>query len=337
MTTATEDRVPGVNKSAWKKGGTAVSATSASDAARQAGLDWTVVTAPIQAYVTGQVSNYETVTDYYEVPKKQAVLKLGKDNDNSVIGVVGGKYKLVQNMEVFNAMDGLIDSGDARYTAAGEYDGGAKVWMIMELPTGIQVANDPHTAYLLVKTSHDGSSSVIIKPIIERVWCANQINRLISGKKLNQYTYTMKHTTNAVLSVQDIRNITQLTYDFTEEYSSIANNLLNRPSNASSAKRIFESVWALPSEVEHTPHDMLSQGQRRQKTIALDARMMAMHIYSESPTQENIRGTAFGAWQAVVEYADHYAKGGADKRAIATLSGSNDRLKTKALSLALTM
>ena len=327
MTTATEDRVPGVNKSAWKKGGTAVSATSASDAARQAGLDWTVSTHDMRVFTNASV---------LDVPKKQAVVKT-LDNQESVIGVVGGKYKLVQNMEVFNAMDGLIDSGDARYTAAGEYDGGAKVWMIMELPTGIQVANDPHTAYLLVKTSHDGSSSVIIKPIIERVWCANQINRLISGKKLNQYTYTMKHTTNAVLSVQDIRNITQLTYDFTEEYSSIANNLLDRGANAATAKRVFESVWALPSEVEHAPHDMLSQGQRRQKTIALDARMMAMHIYSESPTQENIRGTAFGAWQAVVEYADHYAKGGADKRAIATLSGSNDRLKTKALSLALTM
>jgi phage/plasmid-like protein (TIGR03299 family) len=327
MTTVIEDRVPGVNKSSWKKGGTAVNATSASDAARQAGLDWTVSTHDMSVFTDKHV---------LKVDKKQAVVKTDS-NKQSVIGVVGSKYKLVQNMEVFNAMDGLIDSGDARYTAAGEYDGGSKVWMIMELPTGIQVANDPHTAYLLVKTSHDGSSSVIIKPIIERIWCANQINRLISGKKLNEYTYTMKHTTNAVLSVQDIRNITQLTYNFTQEYSGIANNLLHRKSNEASARGIFESVWALPSEVEHAPYDMLSQGQRRQKTIALEARAKAYDIYATSPTQENIRDTAFGAWQAVVEYADHYAKGGADKRAIATLSGSNDRLKTKALSLALTI
>ena len=49
--------------------------------------------------------------------------------------------------------------------------------------------------------------------------------------------------------------------------------------------------------------------------------------------KQNIRGTAFGAWQAVIEYADHHATGGADRLAAATLSGRNDKVKTKALSL----
>jgi hypothetical protein len=35
----------------------------------------------------------------------------------------------------------------------------------------------------------------------------------------------------------------------------------------------------------------------------------------------------------VVEFADHYATGGAERLAAATLSGRNDKVKTKALSL----
>ena len=320
------------NAYAWKHGGTAVNATSASEVARQAGLDWTVSLVDMFAERKEKVTPWDTITKRIEVPNKQAVIR---HDNNTVVGVVGTKYKAVQNMEVFSAMDSLVDSGDARYTAAGEYNNGSNIWMIMELPNGVNVADDPHAAFLLVKSSHDGSCSVIVKPIIERLFCANQINRLIRGKKMNAYTYTMKHTTNAQLSVNDIRSITNLTYSAIEDYELLAGSMLQVQINTDRVRNIFKRVWALPTEVENVPVDMLSQGQRRQQTIAYTARDKAWEIYSQSPTQENIRGTAFGAWQAVVEYADHHASGGAAKRAVATLSGRSDRIKDKALELIL--
>jgi phage/plasmid-like protein (TIGR03299 family) len=323
------------NTSSWTRGGTAVEAGSASEAARQAGLDWNVMLADMQAYVKNEVNPYETVTDYYEVPKKQAVIKLGKDDNNQVIGVVGDKYKVVQNMEVFSALDSLVDSGQARYTAAGEYNNGANIWMIMELPVGVNVANDPHAAFLLVQSSHDGSCAVRIRPIIERLFCANQINRLITGKKTNDYTYVMKHTTNSKLSPSEIGNIIQLSYDSIQQYESIANTLITRGVTHTQAREFFKRVWPLPSTVEGKPYHMLTQGERRQQTIAITARDRAFDIYSESPTQENIRGTAFGMWQAVVEYADHHASGGSERLAVATLSGRNDKVKDRALGLVL--
>ena len=323
-----------MNKQAWVQAGTAVNAGSASEAARQAGLDWTVELSDMFVERKTIVSPFESITDRLDVPKRQAVIKRTEDSE-SVIGVVGDKYKIVQNMEVFSALDTLVDSGDARYTAAGEYNNGANIWMVMELPTGIQVANDPHAAFLLVQSSHDGSCAVRIRPIIERLFCANQINRIIKGKDKNAYTYVMKHTTNSELSVNDIRNITQLTYDSIQQYEIVANNMLQRRMDDRTVKNIFKSVWSLPSEIENAPEHLLSQGQRRQRTIALNGRDSAWSIYSESPTQENIRGTAFGAWQAVIEHADHHGTGGADRRAVATISGRSDRIKDKALDIVL--
>ena len=328
MTTATK------NKSAWVRGGTAVEATSARDAAIQAGLNWTVRTAPLVAEATPLYIDPNGVTPatYINVPKKQAIIR---EDNSTVIGVVGTKYKMVQNMDVFNALDTLVDSGDARYTAAGEFNGGSNIWMLLELPQGINVANDPHAAFLLVKTSHDGSSSVVIKPIIERLFCANQVNGLISNtrRKYNEYTYRMTHTTNQELSISDIRNITNLTYTAIQDYEFVANGLLGRKMTREQAVNFFKAVWPLPTIVEDKPYDLLTRGERKQQTIAKDARDSAWAIYSESETQENIRGTAFGAWHAVVEHADHYATGGASRLAAATLSGRNDKVKTKALSL----
>jgi phage/plasmid-like protein (TIGR03299 family) len=326
------------HRSAWVRGGTAVEATSAASAATQAGLNWTVRTGELQAVSTPLTIDEHGVTPatYIDVPKKQAIIR---EDNNSVIGIVGSKYKMVQNMEVFNALDTLVDAGDARYAAAGEFNGGANIWMVLELPQGVNVANDPHAAFLLVKTSHDGSSSVVIKPIIERLFCANQVNALISNKngnrnrKYNEYTYRMSHTTNQELSIADIRNITNLTYTAIADYQLVANNLMSKDMTREQTLNFFKNVWALPSTVEDKPYALLTRGERKQQTIAKDARAKAWSIYSESETQENIRGTAFGAWQAVIEFADHYASGGAERLAAATLSGRNDRVKTKALSL----
>ena len=293
-----------LNKMAWVQAGTAVNAGSASEAARQAGLDWTVELSDMFVERKTIVSPYETTTDKLDVPRRQAVVKRTEDGE-SIIGVVGDKYKIVQNMEVFSALDSLVDSGDARYTAAGEYNGGANIGKVMELPTGVQVANDPHAAFLLVQSSHDGSCAVRIRPIIERLYCMNQINRVIKGKHKNAYTYVMKHTTNSELSVSDIRNITQLTYDSIQEYESVAGILLDRKVDERQVRNIFKAVWSLPSTVEEMPEHLLSQGEKRQRTIALAGRESAWNIYSQSPTQENIRGTAFGIWQAVIEHADH--------------------------------
>ena len=323
-----------LNKQAWVQAGTAVNAGSASEAAKQAGLDWTVSDKPLFAEIEPASIDMHGVSQalYKQVTNRNAMVR---NDTNEIIGVVGDKYKIVQNMEVFSALDTLVDSGDARYTAAGEYNNGANIWMVMELPVGVQVANDPHAAFLLVQSSHDGSCAVRIRPIIERLYCMNQVNRIIKGKHRNDYTYTMKHTTNSQLSVADIRNITQLTYDSIQEYETVAGVLLERKVDDRQVRNIFKAVWALPSEIEETPDHLLSQGQRRQRTIALNGRDSAWSIYSESATQENIRGTAFGAWQAVIEYADHRASGGSDKRAIATISGRNDRIKDKALELVL--
>jgi phage/plasmid-like protein (TIGR03299 family) len=304
------------NRSAWIKAGVAVEATSAAQVAQQAGLDWTV-----------SLSNMHT-EEFMHVPKKQAVVKK-HDGKQSVIGVVGSKYKVFQNSEVFGSLDGLIDSGEARYAAAGEYDDGAKVWMLMSLPREMEIKGDPHAAFLLAKTSHDGSSSVVVRPIIERLFCANQINRIFRAKN-KAHTYTLRHTSNAVLSVSDMRNLLDLTYSNIDMYSDLANHLIQRETDISRATAYFKKVWALPTKIEQSPMHLLSKGEKNAKSRALNARQKAFAIYSDSPTQENIRDTEFGLWQAVVEYADHYSQKDAS---ISILAGRNDGIKLRALEL----
>jgi phage/plasmid-like protein (TIGR03299 family) len=319
-----------VRKSAWHKAGVAVEATSASEVASQAGLDWSVSLHDITATYTVLGENgTNMVKDYIPIENKKAVIKTDPYGQTSAIGVVGNRYKVFQNAEIFGALDNLIDSGGLRYAAAGEYDGGAKVWMLMETPMEMTIADDPHSAFLLARTSHDGSSSVIIKPVIERLFCMNQINKIY--KNNNKYTYSLNHTSNAMLSVSEIANIIRLTYDMANDYTALADTLLDRKASHEHAKNYFKRVFPLPSKIEEAPYHLLSTGEKKQFTNAINARTKSFDIYATSPTQENIRNTEFGMWHAVIEWADYNAKG--KNLAVSTMAGRNDSIKTKALEL----
>ena len=315
-----------VRKSAWHKAGVAVEATSASEVASQAGLDWSVSLHDIEANY--QIPGNESVSRI-PVDSKKAVIKTTPMGETSAIGVVGNRYKVFQNAEIFSTLDNLIDSSGLRYAAAGEYDGGAKVWMLMETPMEMTIADDPHSAFLLAKTSHDGSSSVIIKPVIERLFCMNQINKIY--RNTNKYTYSLNHTSNAFLSVSEIANIIRLTYDMANDYTALADTLLDRKASHEHAKNYFKRVFPLPSKIEEAPYHLLSTGEKKQFTNAINARAKAFDIYSASPTQENIRDTEFGMWHAVIEWADYNAKG--KNLAVSTMAGRNDGIKTRALEL----
>jgi len=315
-----------VRKSAWHKAGIAVEATSASEVASQAGLDWSVSLHEIEANY--QIPGNESISRI-PIDSKKAVIKTMPTGETTPIGVVGNRYKVFQNAEIFGALDNLIDSGGLRYAAAGEYDGGAKVWMLMETPMEMTIADDPHSAFLLAKTSHDGSSSVIIKPVIERLFCMNQINKIYRNN--NKYTYTLSHTTNATLSVSEIANIIRLTYDMANDYTALADTLLDRKASHEHAKNYFKRVFPLPTKIEEAPYHLLSTGEKKQFNNAINARTKSFDIYATSPTQENIRDTEFGMWHAVVEWADYNAKG--KNLAVSTMAGRNDAVKTRALEL----
>ena len=304
--------------------GSAVTATSAQDAAQQAGLDWHVSLAELEA-----ISVSDNGVSRLQVPSTFGTVRTDKDGKQSVLGTVGTRYKVFQNGEMFSALDALVDSGEARYANAGELRGGAQVWMLLELPREVKIANDPHAAYLLARTSHDGSCSLGVTPLVNRLFCSNQI----SGIFRKNCKYSLHHTTNARLNVEQMRNMLQVIYTGIETYELVADKLLNVSVSDAQVENIFKKMWTLPSTIEKTPYFKLSTGERRTFNRVQDARNTALNIYQHSSTQENIRGTAFGAFQAIVEYLDWNSHKSEATRAERVIAGKYDRIKGRALDL----
>jgi hypothetical protein len=122
-------------------------------------------------------------------------------------------------------------------------------------------------------------------------------------------------------------------YTGIETYELIADKLLNVSVSDTQVENIFKKMWSMPSTIEKSPYFRLSTGERRTFNRVTESRNTALNIYQNSSTQENIRGTAFGAFQAIVEYLDWNSHKSETTRAERVIAGKYDKLKSKALDL----
>ena len=108
------------------------------------------------------------------VPDKVANVRT---DTKAVLGVVGRRYRVFQNHEAFDFMDGLVGDKLAMYETAGGLHGGKRVWMMASIPKEYRAGpDDLIKPYVLLTNTHDGSQAPRMIPTTVRVVCQNTLN-----------------------------------------------------------------------------------------------------------------------------------------------------------------
>ena len=295
---------------------------TAHDLMKQAKLDWGVTLEDI----------YIQSDDGVQVPDRYATVKW-LEGEAYPLAVVGSRYKVMQNSEIFSCLDDIVSNSDARYGAAGELKGGNVVWATIELPANISVGDDPHNAYVIARTSHDGSTPFQMTPVINRLNCTNQINAaMMSGKSRGIY-YRVKHSPNSSINVNDIRHAFKIMNEDVHKYATVSSYLRSIEFSNEEFKNFIKRVYPLPSKIEFSPYEMLSAGERTSKTRTDRSRASAWNVWiGETDTQHNIKNTKFAAFQSIVEATDHFSKN-YTKQAGKMILGTDIPIKSRALQL----
>jgi phage/plasmid-like protein (TIGR03299 family) len=301
--------------------------TSARQIMREAGLNWTVSLEDV--FATSNRDDFGLLN----IPNRFATVRTNQDNTQSALAVVGSRYKVLQNEEVFSSLDFLVDSGEARYASAGELAGGAVVWTVMELPNSVVISNDPHAGYLLVRTSHDGSNAFQIAPIISRLSCTNQMNAAFADASRKNGLYSLKHTMNSKIDIAEIRKVINLTYKDFDTYSDMASALIAKPFSDMEFKNFSNRVFPMASKIEFSNDELLSAAEKRTRAAVMRNRNNAWAVWTnKTGTQENLSGTKFGALHAIIEVADHFSRSD-EKTSSKVLLSKDGKYKQRALEL----
>ncbi len=267
-----------VRETPWHGLGTRVEeALTSADALRIAGLDWTVNPTPMFINVNG---------NSIDVPNTFANVR---SSDNGVLGVVTGKYKIVQNSEAFAFTDALLGD-EVRYETAGSLGNGEKVWMLARMPE-TEIIGDRYENYLVFSNSHDGKGAIKIACTSTRVVCKNTLSIALKGANRS---WTTKHMGNMDSKMAEASRTLELAHIYQNAFKAEAEVLAGQHYSEGQFQIFVERLIPIADDASD-----------RNKKNLLDMQTELFTRYTQAPDLANIRGTKYGVLQAVSDFATH--------------------------------
>jgi phage/plasmid-like protein (TIGR03299 family) len=243
--------------------------------------------------VSDYVTKHNFITDSFLVVRDNPF----NAGETDVLSVVGSRYKVVQNEDLFAFAQNLHDSNpDVKIDSAGSFKNGRVVFGSWSVPSTLVLdpkgANDTTNLYLVVYTSHDGSVAVqaAITPV--RVRCQNTLN--FAMKRAKQ-SFKIRHTATADGKIAAAREALGLSVAYFDEFSKQAHELFEREVTDAQFSKIIKELYPKP---EMDKKGSLTKWEN--KVVLLD------ELYHNSPTNANIKGTAWGVVNALTERLDYY-------------------------------
>jgi len=221
------------------------------------------------------------------------------DKGTDVLAVVGDRYNVVQNEELFDFGDAMLDGG-AQWESAGSIKNGKVVFGSLVVPREFILdpkgANDKTVSYLLVHTSHDGSTAVQANITPVRVVCQNTLNMAVKGSK---QSFKIRHTATVGGRIDEARRVLGLTFDHMDKFEEMARQMFETEITKAQFDKLVADIYPEPED----------DSAKVAKTRWNEKNDLIQYLYTEGQTNANITGTAWGALNAMTEYLDYFRTG----------------------------
>lgn len=242
-----------------------------------------------------------------------------RQDTDEVLGVVGERYRIVQNDEAFAFVDQLLGSS-MNFETAGSLHGGRRVWVLATLPEHVEVGGDPVRPYVLLLNSHDGSTAVVAATTPVRVVCQNTLNW---GLRDARQKFAIRHTEAVTQRVHEARRVLELSIDYYKQFKRLGDRLASERCTDSQLRHVLDELY--PSG---TGDAASSRAQRSRE----QTKQQIAELFLGGATRGNAPGSKWAAVNAIVEYGDWLRpmRAGSERFARVLDSGVD---KTRALEL----
>ncbi len=261
-------------------------------ALKESGLDWTVKKVPVFAYGVDEILDDGTPVEGAQPTAVSDRFGVQRNTDGKVFGVVGKTWEPVQNQDGFKLVEDFLGVGEAWIEAAGALDGGKKVWILAHMASDLHIAGEPISQYVLFTNGHDGRSSVAAAMTNVRVVCQNTLSFAMETTKR---VVRVRHTSRATERISAAKHLLGVRDLYAEELAKQGEWLADTNMTDGEFMEFITKLMPIPEEQEGKPAATMI-GQRREEVAS---------VYFDADNLKAIRGTRWGALNAVVEYADY--------------------------------
>lgn len=212
--------------------------------------------------------------------------------------VVGEDFTVVQYEDVAATLDAVSQRTGATFDRAGVLDvraygiGGARAFISMRLPEQLRIGGtDLIDAYLVAFMSH-GSNSNILAPTGTRVGCANQQPQFARS---DQFKIVIRHTASAPARTLAAEKALVASVESMKAATREAEALLAINTTDTQFREIVEKLYP-------------AGGDSKSATTRHQNRITDLEMIRHSDTNTGIKNTAWGDYQAILEYGEWYQK-----------------------------
>jgi len=256
---------------------------------------------------------------------RELVLKIAEETGFGLTRIVGELRKL--GIKKISRAEGRVE-----YHTAGALGKGERIWMLAKLPGHIRVrgSEDITEKYLLLSNAHDGTAALRVFFTPVRVVCSNTLSmahRRGEGKGIS-----IMHKGDLGAKVREAQKVLGLAARFYDDVQIKADALAGYFPTKRQLGYYFRELVPNPAE-----------GSR---TRARNVRKRLWELFEQGKGQDiqDIRYSAWAAYNAVTEFTDHHRptrakteSERASRRLYSQWFGSGARLKARAWDLALAM
>jgi phage/plasmid-like protein (TIGR03299 family) len=262
-----------VRETPWHRLGIKVEeALDSKEALEKSGLNW-------------MVEQHNVIVDERVMSKYKANVR---NSDQTVLGIVSDRYKIVQNSEAFQFTDNLLKA-DVRYETAGALQEGKKVWMLAKMPE-TNILGDNVEPYLVFTNSHDGTGAIKVALTPIRVVCQNTLNLALNGAKRS---WSTKHMGNMEEKMLEAQRTLELASIYIDKFEEEAERLASKKITDIAFQEFLNSLFPIPEDATNRKIDNV-------KTVRAN-----LKLAYNAPDLANFKGTAYGVINAVSDMVTH--------------------------------
>lgn len=266
-----------VGQPAWHGLGTVLDAPpSVEEAIKLAGLDWHVKLVPLVIEGDGR-----------QVDHVAAV----RDSDSSVLGVVGPSYVPLQNADAFKWFQPLVESKAVAIEAAGSLRNGKRIWILARAAglSGEVVSGDQVNQFILLAHGHDGGLSIRCGFTAVRVVCQNTLSGALADR--SSRLVRIQHRAHAQEALAGVRELVEAARG---DFAALFDRLVE-----------LSKVSCSDEELRSYVRDVFAPGQGDEAAPRIVAKVLELFEAGRGSDIPGVRGTLWGAYNAITEFLTH--------------------------------
>jgi phage/plasmid-like protein (TIGR03299 family) len=216
-----------------------------------------------------------------------------RTDTNDILGIVKGRYRIVQNKDAFGFFDTIIDKGEAIFETAGALGKGERIFVTAKLPEDMLVRGERVEKYIMLTNSHDGTSTIIAGFTPIRVVCNNTLTAAL--KKLDNKV-SISHTASAESRLKEASRVMGIASKYMDEVNMTFESMTTRKLSDLEMKYFIETV--MKNNIKEDKSD--KEASTRMKNLV--DQVYSFAITHPTQTTEAAYRTLWGAYNGISGY-----------------------------------